>query len=74
MPPLQKTPVQHLPDPAICRAKAGVPNYPECLVDDPAHCDYSLGFGGIYFCRHPQRQEIVAKTVAGTKPRQQGIH
>jgi len=72
--PSQKDSVQHLPDPAICRATANVPSYPKCLVNNPAHCDYALGLGSVYFCQHPQKQEIIARTVAETQAEQRGIN
>jgi hypothetical protein len=52
-----------LPDPEICRAKhAGFGDYVDCQVPNPDRCIYALSFGGSYFCLHPERFEIVART------------
>jgi len=52
-----------LPDPAICRAKAaGFAGYANCLVERPFQCRHALGFGHGFFCRHPQRNEMVMRT------------
>jgi hypothetical protein len=52
-----------LPDPAICRATtAGLDGYANCLVGRPSECPHALGFGYGFFCRHPQRNEIVMRT------------
>jgi hypothetical protein len=54
-----------LPDPARCRAKAnaaGFAGYADCLVESPIRCRHALSFGFGFFCRHPQRHEIVMRT------------
>ena len=58
-------PKRRLPDPAICRAKhAGFDDYADCLVDAPDDCRYALRFGFRHLCQHPERAEIIARTVA----------
>jgi hypothetical protein len=52
-----------LPDPAVCRAKAaGFAGYADCLVESAFQCSHALSFGWGFFCRHPQRHEIVMRT------------
>ncbi len=54
-----------LPDPSVCRAKhAGFGDFADCLVEHPTSCRYSLSFGDGHLCRHPQREEIVRRTLA----------
>jgi len=51
-----------LPDPAICRARAaGFAGYADCLVESPIQCRHALSFGFGFFCRHPERDEIVKR-------------
>ena len=72
------TPVQKLPDPAICRGKrAGFGDFVDCLVATPRGCAYALPFGNGYLCENPARNEIVALTVAlqramAIRPKQSG--
>ena len=51
-----------IPDKA-CQAKAVTP---DCdLVDcftDARQCEYAMHFGDGFFCRHPQRKDIVKRT------------
>jgi hypothetical protein len=55
--------LRKLADAAICRARhAGFGNYVDCLVDLPTECKYALSFGYGYFCKHPERDQIVART------------
>ena len=54
-----------LPDPAICRARtARLAGYADCLVEQPTECRHALSFGFGFFCRHPERDEIVMRTSA----------
>jgi hypothetical protein len=54
-----------LPDLAICRARTvRLTDYADCLVEKPFECPYALSFGYGVLCRHPRRDEIVARTVA----------
>lgn len=54
-----------LPDPSICRARlAGFAGYADCLVEHPFECTYAVFFGLGFFCRHPERNEIVTRTAA----------
>ncbi len=54
-----------LPDRAICRAKGiGIASFADCLVDPPVICAYSQSFGFGYFCHHPEREVIIARTEA----------
>ncbi len=34
-----------------------------CLVPPPQNCEYVLGHGNHFYCRHPRRQEIVIRTL-----------
>jgi hypothetical protein len=64
-----RRPERKLPDPAVCRAKpAGFGDYADCLVDAPFECRYVLGFGFHYHCLHPERAEIIARTMAARRP------
>jgi hypothetical protein len=52
-----------LPDPGICRAEdADLAGYAACLVSNPVGCRYALSFGFTFFCRHPERDQIVTRT------------
>ena len=63
-------PARTLPDPAICRARdIKLPDYADCLVDDPCSCRYALNFGDVFLCRSPERKEIVARTKAEPRPK-----
>lgn len=61
-------PPRVLPDEGICRAKnsgfAAYPDYADCLVDAPCECGHALHFGTRYFCRHPNRMDIVKRSAA----------
>ncbi|HEX2697985.1 MAG TPA: hypothetical protein VHM28_09770 [Anaerolineales bacterium] len=48
-----------------CRAKIyGVGDLAECLTPQQVHfCGYSLSFGNIYFCTHPQKKEFTERTL-----------
>jgi hypothetical protein len=37
-----------------------------CLTANSFLCKHSLNFGNAFFCCHPQRQEIAARTAIGT--------
>jgi hypothetical protein len=69
--PLEKKPPRRLPDMRICRAKPRTPELVDCLVDNPGLCPHVLSFGDSYFCKHPKRDEIIARTVAA-KQRKSG--
>jgi hypothetical protein len=36
----------------------------ECLVPPPQNCGHALKFGNAYFCFHPNRWKIAARTLA----------
>jgi hypothetical protein len=58
-----------LPNPKTCRAKpAGFGDYTDCLVECPFHCPYALPFGDGFLCRHPQKHDIVQRTIALQPP------
>jgi hypothetical protein len=58
-------PPRILPDVEICRAKyIGIEEFVLCLVLIPVECKYARCSTKCNFCRHPQRQEIVARTEA----------
>jgi len=53
------------PDISTCRAShSGAGNLVYCLNDDRIMCDYSLPYGGAFFCRHPQCVHIAARSEA----------
>jgi len=35
-----------------------------CLLENVRNCDFALRFGSGFFCHHPKRGEIVARTKA----------
>lgn len=54
---------RRLPDAAVCRARAYGDNcLVNCLVSEPDACEHALQFGNAYFCCHPERVKIVART------------
>jgi len=53
-----------LPDPAVCRARQIHDELVECFVEQAVECKYALRYGFGWFCRHPQRHGIVARTKA----------
>ena len=56
-------PAWGMPEIANCRASSfGGSDIVFCLEDDPHNCSYALSFGSSYFCLHPKRLEIVART------------
>jgi hypothetical protein len=58
-------PARELPDVGICRGRhSRFGGYVDCLVDKPSSCPYALSFGHGWFCRNPEREEIVARTEA----------
>ncbi|MFA5191957.1 MAG: hypothetical protein WC740_14600 [Verrucomicrobiia bacterium] len=57
-------PENRFPNLGICRARASAPDYPICLMHESSRCPYSLSFGMARYCRHPERAQIVAKTIA----------
>ena len=66
----QKEPKEpQLPDPAICRALRVLPNLVECLVVKPRPhvCPHATPFGSGIFCKHPDREQIIARTIAEKK-------
>lgn len=51
------------PDVAFCRARRfGLSDVVFCLMDDAHHCGYAISSGQSVFCRHPQREKIIAQT------------
>ncbi len=56
---------RNLPDAEVCRGQdAGFGDYVDCLVAHPNWCPHVLRFGDGHFCLHPERREIVRKSVA----------
>jgi hypothetical protein len=52
------------PDLARCRAQAaGFGDYADCLTPGGCNCEYALHFGVTYLCLHPERRQIVARTL-----------
>jgi hypothetical protein len=48
-----------------CRAKSmwSINEAAECLVPPPQNCEYVLAYGNRFYCHHPQRDEIVMRTL-----------
>lgn len=46
-----------------CRGKRIADDVVDCVTPNPNLCPYSMSFGYSYFCRHPLRKEIVARTL-----------
>ena len=51
-----------LPDLEKCQAKEMIPDFSECLVENPFSCPFVLPFGSGFLCRHPKHKEIVEQT------------
>jgi hypothetical protein len=59
-------PTRRLPSISNCRARrSGIGDFVDCLVNRPYDCEHALSFANGFFCLHPQRAEIVARTEAG---------
>jgi hypothetical protein len=58
-------PKRHPPCLEKCRARSlwSINEFAECLVALPEDCEYAIKHGDNYFCYHPQRQEIVIRTI-----------
>ena len=56
------SPPAAFPDPATCRVKpAGFGDYMDCLSQWGWRCPFSLQFGNGCLCRHPLKNEILAR-------------
>jgi hypothetical protein len=64
-PPSPGGPKPDLPYSGNCRARSlwSINEFAECLVPPPQNCGYAVSHGDHYYCRHPQRQEIVIRTI-----------
>ena len=60
--PAKPPPPRQLPDPAVCRAKHSFENLYDCLVYLPYGCPHVLSFGFSFYCQHPDRAAIAART------------
>ncbi len=62
----QLGPIWQAPDIAFCRAirLGGEDDLVYCLMEDAYRCAYAVRFGSGFFCRHPNRVEITARTKA----------
>lgn len=57
--------VRRLPNPAVCRAKAAHwPGVVYCLVNNPGVCIHVRYFNDVAYCRHPEREHIIARSNA----------
>ena len=53
------------PDVAFCRARRfGLSDVVFCLMDDAEFCAFAITSGQGVFCRHPERDKIIARTKA----------
>jgi hypothetical protein len=52
---------QELPDPKVCRTSpvGGVKTFGTCHVATPYNCEYAIGFGYGYYCKHPHWKDLV---------------
>ena len=52
---------------ARCAAKriGSIIEFAECLVHPTPQCSFGFSYGYGYYCRHPKREEIVARTSSG---------
>jgi hypothetical protein len=56
-------PTRKLPDAAICQARrADGPGMVFCLVDEPGDCKHAQRFDEAWYCLHPEREDIIART------------
>lgn len=61
----KRGPEQKPKDTASCRARrSGHAHHADCLVEQPFGCQHVLTFGSAFFCLHPERDSIVARTEA----------
>jgi hypothetical protein len=58
-------PARLLPEATVCRAShSGIGDLIYCLAPNPEFCPNILNFGNAWFCCHPQRQDLAARTQA----------
>ena len=55
--------------PARCVAKriGTITEFVECLVHPTPQCAFGFSYGYGYYCRHPKREEIAARTSSGNR-------
>ena len=52
------------PDINCCQAlKIGFGEWVDCLMPDPQDCPHAVAFGLSFYCTHPNRAEIVARSL-----------
>lgn len=52
------------PDINRCQAlKIGFGEWVDCLMPEPQHCPHAVAFGLSFYCTHPNRAEIVARSL-----------
>jgi hypothetical protein len=58
------------PNPAKCRAKTllGTTKLTRCLTEFPGTCLFFSRWGYAWFCKHPQRERIITRTLAEQPP------
>jgi hypothetical protein len=62
------------PNVGFCRARRfGVSDVVFCLMDDGHNCGFAIRFGQGVFCRHPDREKIIARTRANSASLRPGI-
>lgn len=64
--------LRKLPDPAVCRGEIIRAQLVECMVEKPEDCPHALAYGCGFFCRHPERFEIAARTAEVGEDRNPG--
>ena len=50
-----------------CGQRIGAVDLVECQAKQPSLCKFAFNFGYSFFCRHPRKLEIAARTTAGRK-------
>jgi len=58
----QETEALPLPDFTRCRVQPAFGDYFDCLSGPLANCPYALNFAEGHLCRHPQVEELLART------------
>jgi hypothetical protein len=52
-----------LPDLLVCRTRdLHIPDFAECLVENPGKCRCAVAFGYGFLCEHPDRDTFAQKT------------
>jgi hypothetical protein len=70
LPPEPKSQTWLSPDIDFCRARRfGHSDVVFCLMDDAENCAFAISSGQSVFCRHPERDKIIAHTKTSLPPK-----